>query len=213
MELLLSSLGATFILGLSFGAGACMFTCIPTLGVVLMSQQLTPRETLLQTWRFNLGRITAYALLGAISAAVGASIASLLEAAPVDLIFAALLFGSAVVLWRSGSKSACASHHNRNIRGGLFGMGFGMGLRPCAPLTGVLVASAATGSWAYGLLLGLSFGLGAVVIPQLVFGYALGRAGAEIRSQLRSRQQTLARSGAAILALVGMGVGFGVVSL
>lgn len=213
MELLLSSMGATFVIGLSFGAGACMFTCIPTLGVALLAQQLTPGETMLQTWRFNLGRICAYALLAGGSGLLGASFEALLRDAPVNLIFAVLLIGSAVVLWRTGAASGCSSHTARPMRGGLFGIGFGMGLRPCAPLTGVLVAAAATGSLSYGLLLGISFGLGAVVVPQLVFGLGLGRAGAEIRSQLRGKQQLLARSGAVILAMVGGGVGMGVIAL
>ncbi len=190
-----------------------MFTCIPTLGVVLLSQQFTPREAMLQTWRFNGGRITAYTLLGTASGGIGASFAALLKTAPVNLIFAVLLVGAAIMLWRKGTGSSCSSHGRRSLGAGLFGMGFGMGLRPCVPLSGVMLVAAGTGSWSYGLLLGLSFGFGAIVIPQLVFGFALGRAGEELRSQLRTSQQSLTRSGAAILALVGIGVGMEWLSL
>ncbi|PJA31562.1 MAG: hypothetical protein CO187_08785 [Zetaproteobacteria bacterium CG_4_9_14_3_um_filter_53_7] len=214
MEILFSSMLATFIIGLSFGAGACMFTCIPTLGVMLLSQDIGARETALQTLRFNLGRISAYTLLASVSGLVGASLVGLLDISHANLIFAAMLLFSAALLWHKGRVAGCSSTgQKKRLRAGLFGMGFAMGLRPCAPLAGVMAASAATGSAAYGLLLGLSFGAGAIVVPQLVFGIGLGRAGHEIRSQLRGRQQQLARIGASVLACVGIGVGMGWISL
>jgi len=215
MEVLFSSMLATFIIGLSFGAGACMFTCIPTLGVMLLAQDIGAKETSLQTLRFNLGRMSAYALLAAVSGMLGASLVQQLDMSHANLIFAAMLLFSASLLWQKGKVAGCSSSigHKKRFRAGLFGMGFGMGLRPCAPLAGVMAASALTGSGAYGLLLGLSFGAGAIVIPQLVFGYGLGRAGAEMRSQLRDKQQLLARTGASVLVVVGVGVGMGWLSL
>jgi sulfite exporter TauE/SafE len=213
MEIFLSSMLATFIIGLSFGASACLFTCIPTLGVVLLSQNIGAKETSLQTWRFNAGRMSAYALLTSVSGFVGASLVGLLEIGHANLIFAAMLLFSAALLWRTGKVTGCSSTQSKQTRAGLFGIGFAMGLRPCAPLAGVIAASAVTGSATYGLLLGLSFGAGAIIVPQLVFGYGLGRAGSEIRSQFMGRQQQLARVGASVLGFVGVGVGMGWVSL
>ncbi|OIO72177.1 MAG: hypothetical protein COZ00_01865 [Zetaproteobacteria bacterium CG_4_10_14_0_8_um_filter_49_80] len=213
MEVLFSSMLATFIIGLSFGAGACMFTCIPTLGVMLLAQDIGAKETALQTLRFNLGRMSAYMLLTATSGFIGASLVGMLKVSHANYIFAVMLFISAILLWYKGKVSACSTARNKQLRAGLFGIGFSLGLRPCAPLAGVMAASGVTGSALYGLLLGLSFGAGAIVIPQLVFGYGLGRAGAEIRSQLRGRQQQLARTGASILACVGVGVGMGWITL
>jgi len=213
VEVLFSSMLATFIIGLSFGAGACMFTCIPTLGVMLLSQDIGAKETSLQTFRFNIGRMSAYALLTTVSGFVGASLVGMLEIAHANLIFAVMLLFSAVLLWRKGKVAGCSSGQRKQFRAGLFGMGFAMGLRPCVPLAGVMAASAATGSVSYGLLLGLSFGAGAIIVPQLVFGYGLGKAGSEIRSQLRGRQHQLAKIGASVLAFVGVGVGMGWISL
>ncbi len=214
MEVLFSSMLATFIIGLSFGAGACMFTCIPTLGVMLLAQDIDAKETSLQTLRFNIGRMSAYALLAAVSGLLGASLVGFLDLNYANLIFAAMLLFSAILLWRKGKVVGCSSMgQKKRFRAGLLGMGFAMGLRPCAPLAGVMAASALTGSASYGLLLGLSFGAGAIVIPQLVFGYGLGSAGKELRSQLRDKQQQLARIGASVLAIVGVGVGGGWISL
>jgi len=204
---------ATFIIGLSFGAGACMFTCIPTLGVMLLSQDIDAKEVSRQTWRFNAGRIVAYATLTSISGLAGASLAGLLDVAYANWIFASMLLVSAVILWRKGKVAGCSGGARKQVRAGLFGIGFAMGLRPCAPLAGVMAAAAATGSVATGMLLGLSFGAGAVVVPQLVFGVGLGMAGGEIRTQFIGRQQQFARAGSSVLAIVGIGVGMGWVSL
>lgn len=213
MELLLSSMLATFIIGLSFGAGACMFTCIPTLGVMLLSQDIDAREVSRQTWRFNAGRMSAYSLLTAVSGLLGASLVGLLNVNHANWIFAAMLLVSAVVLWRKGRVAGCSGGARKEVRAGLFGMGFAMGLRPCVPLAGVMAAAAVTGSVSSGFLLGLSFGAGAIVVPQIVFGVGMGMAGGELRSQFVGRQQQLARVGSSVLALVGIGVGMGWVSL
>ncbi len=213
MEILFSSMVATFVIGLSFGAGACMFTCIPTLGVMLLAQDIDAKEVSRQTWRFNAGRMSAYALLASVSGLAGASLVGLLDVAHANWIFAAMLLFSATVLWRKGRVAGCSGGAGKQVRAGLFGMGFAMGLRPCAPLAGVMAASAATGSVTSGLLLGLSFGAGAIVVPQIVFGVGMGMAGSEIRSQLVGRQQQLARAGSSVLAAVGIGVGMGWVSL
>ena len=213
MELLLSSMLATFIIGLSFGAGACMFTCIPTLGVMLLSQDINAKEVARQTWRFNAGRMSAYALLTSVSGLAGASLVGLLDAYYANWIFAAMLLFSAVVLWRQGRVAGCSAGARKQVRAGLFGIGFVMGLRPCAPLAGVMAASAATGSLTSGLLLGSSFGAGAVIVPQIVFGIGLGKAGSEIRSQFIGRQQQLAKVGSSVLVIVSVGVGMGWVSL
>ncbi len=217
MEVVISSMIATFMIGLSFGAGACMFTCIPTLGVMLLSQQLTPKETALQTWRFNAGRLSAYALLATGSGLIGASLVGLLEAGQANVIFAVMMLFSALILWRKGKQGLCSNGHSggqqKYLRAGLFGMGFSMGLRPCVPLAAVMTAAATTGSAVTGMLLGLSFGLGAIIVPQLLFGFGLGHAGQEIRSQLRGNQQTFARVGATMIASVGIGVGMGWVAL
>jgi len=192
-----------------------MFTCIPTLGVMLLAQKLTPKETAMQTWRFNAGRMSAYALLAAVSGFMGASLVGLLEAEQANVIFAVMMLLSAIILWRKGKQGLCSNSggQKKYLRAGLFGMGFSMGLRPCVPLTAVMTAAASSGSVVTGLLLGLSFGLGAIIVPQLLFGFGLGHAGREIRAQLQLKQQTFARVGAAMIASVGLGVGMGWLNL
>ncbi len=54
------------------------------------------------------------------------------------------------------------------LPGGLFFMGVGMALNPCAPLGTIMLASSATASAMLGLSLGFGFGLGAILMPSFI---------------------------------------------
>ncbi|HKJ76404.1 MAG TPA: sulfite exporter TauE/SafE family protein, partial [Gammaproteobacteria bacterium] len=85
----------------------------------------------------------------------------------------------------------------------LFGMGAAMALNPCMPLATVLLAAAATASWFSGGLLGLGFGLGAVVVPAVVFGLLVAHIGDQIRSHLARWERGLTRAAGAMLLVLG----------
>lgn len=85
-------------------------------------------------------------------------------------------------------------------------MGLGVSLKPCAPLSGVLATAAASGSVLQGLVLGLVFGLGGALLPQLVFGHALGHAGSHVRAQMGRVTRYMRPAGVTILVLLGVGV-------
>ena len=55
MDVLVGGLIASLMLGLSFGASACLISCIPTLGVAAITQQGSSSSVGL-AWRFNSGR-------------------------------------------------------------------------------------------------------------------------------------------------------------
>jgi biopolymer transport protein ExbB len=89
------------------------------------------------------------------------------------------------------------------LPGGLFLMGAGMALSPCAPLSALLLAASATGSVTGGLLLGASFGVGAVLIPALVFGLLVAHVGGEVRGHLTHWRGALERTAAVLLIVLG----------
>lgn len=217
MEAAALSAGITsaMLLGLSFGAGPCMLSCAPTLGTVLATKSgLTARKSMGMTARFNGGRMAAYTLMAALSGAAGASLEQLFGEEPVNLLMAAAIFLSAWMLWQDGNKSCDEKHRFRpSINLGLFGIGFAMGLRPCAPMATVLGAAALTGSFWQGGLLGLAFGLGSVILPQLIFGLGFSLAGSQIRSQMATCAPHLGKAGAVVLMMTGIGVAGGWVSL
>jgi thiol:disulfide interchange protein DsbD len=90
------------------------------------------------------------------------------------------------------------------LPGGLFLMGAGMALSPCAPLGTVLFSAALLGRAADGLALGLAFGLGAIVIPSLVYGIGVAHLGTRLRQQLASWRAPVERLSAGLLVVAGI---------
>lgn len=216
-----------FTLGFSFGMGPCLLACLPYLGPVFLNCDGGVR----QSWRIllplSLGRLTGYVGFGLAGGLLGQVVSERIDSSQVKLVLgaAALMVGLAL-LWRvvggrkaCGGENACTSTGKPAVMplrrlgkptppatlmpGGLFLMGLSMALTPCAPLGVVLVAATALASASGGALLGLSFGLGAVLVPSLVYGLGVAYFGQRLREQLgpwRNRIQVLS---AALLILTG----------
>jgi cytochrome c biogenesis protein CcdA len=206
-------------LGLVYGLGPCLVSCLPFLGPVFLARDCTGRRAWRVVLPLSLGRLSGYGLFGALAGWAGRYVKDgSAAAAPLHLLLgaAALMVGLALC-WRR--RPACAGapvadgvplrrfasgHEPRPLLpGGLFLMGLGMALTPCGPLGIVLFSAAASGHALAGLLLALAFGLGAIVVPSLVYGLGVAYFGARLREQLgpwRPRIETLS---AGLLLLVG----------
>ncbi len=212
MEATTLSIGAAMLMGLAFGAGPCNITCLPYLGPVLMSSG--------GSWRivvpFSAGRLFSYAVVGGVAGGLGGLSRAYFEGelGSVMLGLATLAMGL-LMLAKSASQQRCSKQassttqpitlHTHRPKGfTLFAMGAGMALNPCAPLATVLVAAAITSQVSSGLALGLAFGLGAVLIPTLLFVYLISQLGEQIRHHLSQHRQTLERSAATLLILLGI---------
>jgi len=93
--------------------------------------------------------------------------------------------------------------------GSLFFLGAGMALNPCVPLTAILAAAATSGNVLTGLSLGLMFGLGAVVIPSLVFGVLIAHFGAELKHQIGNWSRHIEKASGGMLILLGIATASG----
>ncbi|MDQ6962963.1 MAG: sulfite exporter TauE/SafE family protein [Mariprofundaceae bacterium] len=215
-ETILASTPAILLLGLSFGASACMLACIPTLGVALLSHNHENTSSKALAARFNAGRFFGYSLLGLISGSIGASITQGLNPDHAAWIFGALLIFSGLLLWKRTTSMGCTkktSSHGSLFKGSMFSMGLGMSLTPCLPLASVCAAAASTGSPWFGLLLGATFALGAIIPAQLLLGYGLNSASIQFRQQLSLRAPQLSRLGGGLLILTGLSVFIGFIQL
>lgn len=196
---------AALTMGLVYGAGACNVACLPYLGPVFLHEHSGWRTVI----PFSLGRLSGYASLGAVAGAAGSAATQL-----VDSSLAAWLLGGATVaagLSLMRRKRGCSAkpagesvlrRAARPLPYSLFAMGAGMAFNPCLPLGTVLLAAAATAEAGAGAALGLAFGLGAVVVPALVFGALVARFGAQVRAHVahwRGRLETGA--GLSLIAL------------
>ena len=83
-------------------------------------------------------------------------------------------------------------------------MGVGMALTPCGPLGTVLFSAAASGNSLIGFLLGLSFGLGAIFVPSLIYGLGVSYFGGRLREQLGPWRSRIERLSAGLLIFVGV---------
>lgn len=225
MDPITLTLPLAMLSGLAFGAGPCNITCLPYLGPVFLRG-----EGIKKSWRillpFTLGRLTGYSSLGLAAGMAGQALSELLQSSLAGWILgvAAILVGLNLI--RGSTK--CNSHRPAKKEArvnfvqqdspakqqtlmplGLFTMGAGMALNPCVPLTAVLTAAAASGNAITGLGLGFSFGVGAVLIPVLVFSFLIAHLGRELKQQLQHWSQHVQRAAGSLLVLLGVATAIG----
>jgi sulfite exporter TauE/SafE len=219
IEQTLLTLPMAMLLGLVFGMGSCTIACLPYLGPIFIASEGGVRRS----WRimlpFSLGRLSSYLALATVAGFTGHYFGKGVAGQELRWVMgtAALLLGLALLLRRSES-SGCGHTSNETLihdgrersaqtlmPGGLFLLGAGMALSPCAPLSSVLFSAAVSASAWHGLWLGLSFGLGAIVIPTIFYGIGFAWFGSRLREQLRNSHKHIVRLSAGLLIVSGAG--------
>ncbi|MCW8957620.1 MAG: sulfite exporter TauE/SafE family protein [Gammaproteobacteria bacterium] len=218
IEQTLVTLPMAIALGLVFGMSACTITCLPYLGPVFLASDGGIRHAWRTLLPFSLGRLAAYATLATGAGMAGQYLGKAAGGGEVRWVLgaAAVLVGMALLLrrrggdaCRSGGGEAVITRGGRSgpqralMPGGLFLMGAGMALSPCAPLGTVLFSAAAVGSAWHGLALGLGFGLGAIAIPSLFYGVGVAYLGSRLRERLQQWRPRIEQFSALLLILVG----------
>ena len=209
------------VLGLVFGMSSCTIACLPFLGPIFIASEGGVRRS----WRimlpFSLGRLTSYALLATAAGFTGQILGNSFANQELRWLLgmAALILGIALLL-RPTAKTQCKKKPNNKIPvhddlrsssanslmpGGLFLLGAGMALSPCAPLGSVIFSAAVSANALHGLWLGLGFGLGAIVIPTIFYGIGFAWFGQRLREQLSNSHKYIVRLSAALLILTGAG--------
>ncbi len=222
------SFSAAVLLGLSFGAGPCNIACLPYLGPVFMATDQGMRNS----WRillpFSLGRMFGYALLGTAAGWVGLLVQDWIEESWVRWVLGgATIILALSILWQQKRSKAASCNAMSNttcneaslsvadkkntplMPGALFGMGAGMALNPCAPLTTIILAAATTASSLAGMFLGLGFAVGAIIVPTLVFATGVAHFGTQVRLHLRHWRGVLEKASVALLLLLGFATAMG----
>lgn len=217
-----SSLGAAFMIGLSFGSGPCNLSCLPYLGPVMMGP--AARQPLhAVVLPFMLGRLLGYMTLGGIAGLLGAPLKAGLAHPIIPVLVALLTAWLAVRLFRqslprcskpvpaTGTPDLIATDREQQPprnRLQLMLLGGSLAMNPCLPLMGLLAAAAQSGDPITGASLALAFGLGAILIPGLLVRYGVALLGQQLQQQLSQWQVPLARTGAALLMLLAVSSGW-----
>jgi len=218
--------GTALLLGLSFGAGPCNIACLPYLGPVFMATG----GGIAGSWHillpFSLGRITGYTLLGAVAGGAGSLAQEWLDSPWVHWVLGSATIGVALSLLhrkhlnnghscgravhRSGETSLTSTSGSTSpMPATLFTMGLGMAFNPCAPLTTVVLASAATASTLAGISLGIGFGMGAVAIPTMVFALGFAHFSNQVHLHLQRWKGSLEMASISLLLFMGTGTAMG----
>jgi len=208
-------------MGLVFGLGPCNISCLPYLGPVYLAREGGLRSSWRTIVPFSLGRLSGYTMLGLLAGLAGQVVEGSLDSPWVSMILggATVLVGMSLLFANKKKMVGCSSSSasgifgelgaKLNIRrllpGGLFFMGFGMALNPCAPLGKVMLAASATTSAVVGSSLGLGFGIGAIMVPAIVFGVGMAYLGGQLREQLVEWRTALERTSAILLIFMGAG--------
>ncbi len=190
-------------LGFAYGMGPCLISCAPFLGPVFLASDGGIRKSWQILLPLSLGRLTAYSAFGMVVGMAGHYAKGAISSDSVRKTGKVCIAAQAQAT--PLTRMDRVDSPKMLLPGGLFLMGVGMALSPCAPLGLVLFSAGMSGSGGSGLLLGLSFGLGAIVIPALAYGIGMAYLGTRLREQLQGWRPKIERVSALLLVAVGIG--------
>lgn len=204
------TLFSLFLVALSYGATACMLSCMPLISPILLANGATRQQSLKVLLPISLGRISGYIALSLI-AYLGAA---LLKALISDKILMGYLLGSVTLilagrLWVSmKASSSCCAHESRTPEGriALFFTGMLLSLSLCAPVVTMMTLSATTASPFWAIIYGLVFGLGATLLWFLFFSVVLTAVLKESLVHLSRYRTVMQHAAPLLLAAVGIAI-------
>ncbi len=170
-----------FLLGVVYGLSVCSFSCLPFIGPYIIGSQpgfgLGVKSVLI----FSLGRLLAYAFLGALAGHLGNMVSKYLGGTLAETLSALLIIWLGYNLFFRAKGTCCSKKDCRttskiqpNSSIQLILLGITVGLIPCLPLSGILLDaanshSAISGSWST-----ILFGLGTTISPLIILGGGMG---------------------------------------
>jgi len=210
-----------FIIGLSYGATACMFSCMPFLAPLFVNNSNSFYHSSKVVLPFSLGRVFTYTLIAIIASISSVIIKSTLND---NSLFQNLLgcftivMGFLMLIKVFKNKKACNSSNKTNIfnkKGviGLFTIGALVSLNPCAPILTLVTISANTSSIPAAVLFGLSFGFGAILVPFIFYTFVVSNIFRGLLEQFKSSIRYIELFASFFLIFVGLMVLLGEVTL
>ncbi|WP_373035915.1 sulfite exporter TauE/SafE family protein [Sulfurimonas sp.] len=210
-----------FIIGLSYGATACMFSCMPFLSPLLVGNSNNTKQALGVILPFSLGRIFSYTLIAIVAYLSSVWVKQMLN----DNHFFSIILGSSTIsmgvylLYKSfHSSNSCANSaplikKPKLNKIGFFTIGATMSVNPCAPIMALLAVAANSSSIYNSIGLGLFFGVGAVIFSIIFYGFVLSTVVKGMMIQFSSYKLLIERIAALLLVTVGLLVLNGVLVL
>jgi sulfite exporter TauE/SafE len=217
----LATLFSIFIIGLSYGATACMFSCMPFLSPLLVGNSNDTKQALGVILPFSLGRIFSYTILAMVAYLSSFWVKQMLDDNRLfGMILGISTIAMGLFLFYKSLKSVSACGHAAPMvkkpklnRLGFFAIGATMSVNPCVPIM-ALLAVAVNSSTLYGAAFsGLFFGIGAVLFSILFYGFIVSKVIKGLMFQFSAYKIWIERFASLLLIVVGILVLNGVIIL
>lgn len=206
------TLFSLFVVGLSYGSTACMFACMPFLTPLLVSNAESVGASMRVILPFSLGRIFTYSVIAVLALSGAGFVKAVLDD---NTLFQGIL-GTVTVtmglfmLYRVfyNRREACGSHPAVSKPAGsligLFSIGALVSINPCAPVLTLVALSANSSSLPDAVGMGVAFGLGAVLVPFLFYGFFLSNVVRGLLTEFKRYTKGIEITAALLLTTVGM---------
>lgn len=167
-----------FLIGITFSFGPCFLFCGPAALAFIAATKRNAAEGLLAAILFSISRMVVYILLGFLAGGLGRVFLDSLSSFRKPIFsaggFLIAVSGIIIMIGRYQQMGFCRIFDKKILERKILGpilFGLIIGILPCLPLSGVLAYIALiAGGAKEGALLGLSFGLGGIVSPIILFG-------------------------------------------
>ena len=206
------TLFSLFLLGLSYGSTACMFSCMPFLSPLLVSNSQNVRQSIALVLPFSLGRVVAYTLIAMLAYSSAGLIKAILQDNELfrfilggfTLIMGVFLLYKIVKKQKNSCTATLCSHRPNANPFALFGMGFLFSINPCVPLLTLVALSAHATSNVHAIQMGIFFGFGAVLVPFFFYGFFLSTLMRGLLGEFKKYAKHVEAAAALFLAAVGV---------
>ena len=199
-----------FLIGLSYGSTACMFTCMPFLSPLLLTNSKNYKQTFSVLIPFSIGRVFTYSALALIASASAVLVKDIINNPAISqtLLGSVTIVVALFILKNSltNSSSCCSKTTNANpsTKTGYFLMGAGISLNPCVPVMTLITASAYASNSFEAISFGFIFGLGAIAASFLVFGVLFSQMAKGIVMEFSKYKKHIEITASLLLLLVGI---------
>ena len=201
------TLTSLFLLGLSYGSTACMFTCMPFLSPLMITNSSSISSSMGVLIPFSLGRIFSYTSIAIASFYSSIWIKSIINNETISqMILGSTTIIIALFILFNSSKGSCCSSNTKNVSNklGYFVLGFGISLNPCIPVMSLISVSINAGELYQSILFGLIFGIGAVSASFLIFGIIISKMAKGIVEEFSKYKNFIEKLAGIMLLIVGI---------
>lgn len=202
-----------FLVGLSYGATACLLSCMPLLSPILLANARSFQHGMGVLLPFSLGRITSYMMM-AIAAFVSVDyLRSVIDNPDISrtLLSSSTLAVALLLLYRSfkpknGACSSTPPTHTRGSAAGYFWIGLALAINPCMPVMTLIATAAASPSLSVAAFMGIAFGLGAITASLLFYGFLISSIARNIIGEFKAHHHLIERFAALLLIVTALAV-------